>query len=82
MMRSATAFLPDSMCEHLRSYTAAEPLPKSDFVRARGFALVAVERGDRSAAVRDTLVALKAQGEGAELNTYLPAIDAAIARFS
>ena len=67
------------LCEHLRSYTATEPLPMADFVRARGLALAQLGRGDRSAAVRDALLALRSQGEQAELNSLLPAIDAAIA---
>jgi hypothetical protein len=72
----------ERLCDHLRSYTAVEPLPMTDFVRSRALALVAVGRGDRSTTVRDTLRALKAQGEGAELNSLLPAIDAAIARLA
>jgi class 3 adenylate cyclase/tetratricopeptide (TPR) repeat protein len=69
----------ERLCDHLGDYTAAEPLPMADFVRARGLALAQVGRGDRSPAARDALLALKSQGEQAELNSLLPAVDAAIA---
>jgi class 3 adenylate cyclase/tetratricopeptide (TPR) repeat protein len=71
----------ERVCDRLRGYTAAEPLPMADFVRGRALALVDFARGDRSSDIREALLSLKAQGERAELNTYLPAIDATIARF-
>ncbi len=68
-------------CERIRAYTTAEPLPMCDFVMARGLALVRFGRGERSAALHDSLLGLKAQAELAELNTFVPAIGAALDRF-
>jgi len=72
----------ERFCDHLRSYTASDPLPLANFVLARGRALADVGRGDRSDALRAQLAQLRAQGERAELNSLLPAIDAALERMA
>ncbi len=69
----------EGFCDHIRSYTASEPLPLANFVLARGSALADFGRGDRSDALRATLAGLREQGERAELNSFLPAIDVALA---
>jgi class 3 adenylate cyclase/tetratricopeptide (TPR) repeat protein len=68
-------------CERIRAYTADEPLPMCDFVMARGLALARFGRGDRSAALHGSLLGLRAQAELTEMNTFIPAIDAALDRF-
>jgi class 3 adenylate cyclase/tetratricopeptide (TPR) repeat protein len=68
-------------CERIRVYSTAEPLPMCDFVMARGHALARFGRGERSAALHGALLGLKAQAEHAELNTFVPAIGAALDRF-
>ncbi len=70
----------DANCERIRAYTADEPLPLCEFVMARGLALARFGRGERSEALHASLLALQAEGEGAELNTFLPALDAALDR--
>jgi class 3 adenylate cyclase len=68
-------------CERIRAYTAAEPLPMPDFVIARGLALARFGRGDRSPALRGSLVALRDEGRRAELTTLLQGIEAALEQF-
>ena len=68
-------------CERLRAYTADEPLPLCDFIIARGLALARFGRGERSPALRESLLGLQAEGERAELNTFIPAIGAVLDRF-
>ncbi|HEV7576857.1 MAG TPA: adenylate/guanylate cyclase domain-containing protein [Caldimonas sp.] len=67
--------------DRIRSYTAAEPLTLCDFVIARGAALADVGRGDRSQALRTKLLDLREQGTRAELDSFLPAIAAALEAF-
>jgi hypothetical protein len=69
----------EDMCEHIRSYTAAEPLALSDFIVARATALVAFGRGERSESLRATLLDLRQRAADAELNSSLPALDIALA---
>ena len=69
-------------CGRIRSYTAAEPLTLWDFVVARATALVAFGRDERSDALRATLLGLRQEGARAELNSLLPAIDAALERLA
>ena len=71
----------DASCARIRAYTADEPLPTSEFVMARGTALAQFGRGDRSDALRESLLGLQAEGANAELNTFLPAIAGALAAF-
>ena len=72
----------EEMCEHIRSYTAAEPLALSDFIVARATALVAFGRGDRSESLQATLLDLRQRAAADELNSSLPALDAAIAHLA
>jgi hypothetical protein len=72
----------EKQCEHLRSYTAAEPLALCDFVVARAMALVAVGRGEHGEVLRASLVDLRERGAAAELNSFLPAIDCALERLA
>jgi hypothetical protein len=68
-------------CERIRAYTADEPLAMCDFVVARGLALARFGRGERSTALQESLLSLQAEGAAAELNTFLPALEAALRRF-
>ena len=68
-------------CERVRAYTADEPLPLCEFVIARGLALARFGRGERSTTLHGSLLGLQAEGERAELNTFVPAIGAALDRF-
>ena len=69
----------DENCARIRAYTVDEPLPTSEFVIARGTALARFGRGERSDALRESLLRLQDEGTRAELNTFLPSLDAAIA---
>ena len=66
-------------CERIRSYTAAEPLAMSEFTIARGRALARFGRGERGAELRAALTALHEVAARVELNSALPAIEAALA---
>ena len=66
-------------CARIRAYTAAEPLPMSDFLIGRGLALARFGRGERGADLRSELVELRARASAAELNSSLPAIETALA---
>ena len=66
-------------CERIRSYTAAEPLALSEFTIARGLALARFGRGERGADLRAALTELREVATRAELNSALPAIEAALA---
>ena len=66
-------------CERLRRYTAAEPLPASEFMVARGLALARFGRGERGADLHVALLELQKVAARAELNASLPAIEAALA---
>ena len=72
----------EKYCQRIRSYTAAEPLTLWDFVVARATALVAVGRGERSDALRATLLGLREEGVRAELNSFLPGIEVALGRLA
>jgi len=65
-------------CERIRSYTAAEPLPMSEFLIARGLALARFGRGERGTELCAVLLALQKVATDAELNSALPAIEAAL----
>ena len=65
-------------CEDIRSYTAGEPLPMSDFIAARGLALARHGRGERSAELSAALVELRDVARRAGLNAALPAIERAL----
>lgn len=69
----------ERQCDRLERYCAAEPLPWSEFVIARGRAFAGLGRGERNDAHRDTLKRLREQAAGAEFNAALPEIDRAIA---
>jgi tetratricopeptide (TPR) repeat protein len=66
----------------LADYTAAEPLPWSDFYISRGRALAAFGRGDRGPALRTELAALRDRAMAAQLRPAVPLLDAALAPFS
>jgi class 3 adenylate cyclase/tetratricopeptide (TPR) repeat protein len=68
-------------CERIRAYTAEEPLPFCEFVIARGTALARCGRGERSEALRATLLRLRQQAQEAELNSFLPGVDRALERW-
>ena len=53
----------------------------SEFVMARGSALARFGRGERGDALLAALRELRLTGARAEMNTFLPALDAAIAAF-
>jgi class 3 adenylate cyclase/tetratricopeptide (TPR) repeat protein len=65
----------------LAAYTAAEPLPWSDFIIARARALVAFGRGDRSASLRAELRTVRDRALAAQLAPALPLLDAALAAY-
>jgi hypothetical protein len=69
----------ESYCARLERYTAAEPLPLTDFQIARARALVAQGRGERGPALAGRLAALADQARADELNLWLPALQAAAA---
>ncbi|MGZ5131485.1 MAG: adenylate/guanylate cyclase domain-containing protein [Caldimonas sp.] len=66
-------------CERIRAYTAAEPLPMSEFLITRGRVLARFGRGERGADVRAALVELREVATRAEWNSALPAIESALA---
>ncbi len=65
-------------CERIRDYTAAEPLPRSAFIAARGEALARFGRGERGPEGRAALAALHEVATRAEWISTLPAIEAAL----
>ncbi|MGZ5158728.1 MAG: adenylate/guanylate cyclase domain-containing protein, partial [Caldimonas sp.] len=66
-------------CERIRAYTAAEPLPMSEFLITRGRVLARFGRGERGADVRAALVELRELATRAEWHSALPAIESALA---
>ena len=71
----------ERQCARIRAYTANEALATSEFVIARGLALARFGRGERGDALLATLRELRVSGAAAELNTFLPSLDTAIAAF-
>ncbi len=67
------------LCGALEAFTAAQPLPWSDFFIARGRALAAHAGNPRDGDVRDRLTALREAAAAANLGTALPAIERALA---
>lgn len=70
----------EANCERMRRYTAAEPLPTTEFMIARGRALARFGRGERGADLRYALLELREVATRAEINSALPAIEAALAQ--
>ncbi len=66
-------------CARIRAYTAREPLAFSEFVMSRGLALARFGRGERGGPLAAELARLRSSGATMEANTFLPALDAAIA---
>jgi len=66
-------------CDALEAYCAAEPLPWSGFIVARGRALVRHGRGEGDAELVRQLQSLRQQAANSEMNFYLSNIDAALA---
>ena len=64
----------------LSDFTAAEPLPRSDFFIARTRALVDIGRGGRSAETMSNLERLRAEAASVGFRLWLPALDAALNR--
>jgi class 3 adenylate cyclase/tetratricopeptide (TPR) repeat protein len=62
----------------LEAYTAAEPLPWSDFFIAQNRALIALKRDGHSPEVTAALSNLRAQAQAWGLASALPALDAAL----
>jgi hypothetical protein len=62
----------------LEAYARAEPTPWTNHIIARGRALVAFGRGDRSEQLLNDLVSLRSDGEKLGLRITLPEIEAAI----
>ena len=71
----------ERQCALIRAYTANEPLPMSEFVVARGLGLARFARGEHGADLLDELRRLRSSAAQMEANTFLPALDAAIAAF-
>ena len=71
----------ERQCDRIRAYTANESLPMSEFVIGRGLALARFGRGERGEALLAVLRDVRSIGARAETNTFLPALDAAIADF-
>ena len=69
----------DRYATALESYTRAEPLPRSDFLVARGRALAAFGRGRRDEATVATLGRLRDEAARMGLASVLPALEAAVA---
>jgi hypothetical protein len=65
--------------DRLDAYTRDQPLEWSNFISARGRALAARGRGDRSPAVMDEIARLKATAEHAGLRKSARALDRALA---
>ncbi len=72
----------DSWADRLEHYTAAEPLPTSQFLIGRGRALARFGRGERSAGLRAELMELDARARAAEMNVARVALDAALGGFA
>ena len=68
--------------DHLQDYTRDEPIPFSDFLIARGRALVAFGRGERTRELGAALRQLSEQAASAGLLFQRRAIDAALAEFA
>lgn len=68
-------------CDGLERYTATEPLAWSDLFARRGRALARFGRGERNAALAAELDQLATIARQAELNAYIPAIEAARSAF-
>lgn len=69
----------EGLCRGLDQYTAADPLPWSLFVSARGRALVRCGRGERDEGLRVELTRLRDEALAAGLCVALPALDRALA---
>ena len=62
----------------LEGYVAAEPLPFTDFIIARGRALAAFGKGERDKPLLDKLRALAQTAKQHELALAIPALDQAL----
>ncbi len=67
-------------CDALEAFCAAEPLPLTDFMVARGRALVRHGRGEGDAELVQQLQLLRQQAADSEMSFYLISIDKALAR--
>jgi hypothetical protein len=65
----------------LERYTAQEPLPWTNFVIARGRALVRFGRNERGDRLRSELQALRDDAAQSHLKAALPRIEASLAAF-
>ena len=65
--------------DRLEAYMQDQPLEWPSYICARGRALAAWGRGDRSSALLDEIARLKASAEHAGLKTMVPALDRALA---
>ena len=72
----------DRYAEALENYTLAEPLPRSDFIIARGRALAAHGRGERGDAARSELQRLRDEAEAIGIAASVPALEQALGEFS
>jgi class 3 adenylate cyclase/tetratricopeptide (TPR) repeat protein len=70
----------DAVCERIVVYFAAEPLPTSEFVVARGRALARFGRGERGDAIIAELQTLERRARENELNVLAPALAEALER--
>ena len=68
----------DRCAQALEDYTAAEPLPLTDFYIARGHALARFGRGNRDATTIQQLQHLQEQATGCKLMSAVPALQAAL----
>jgi len=68
----------EDVCARLEHYTAAEPLPWSNFLVARGRALARFGRGERTTSLQATLAQLRDEAVAAELDIGLPALAKAL----
>ena len=66
----------------LEDYVAAEPLPSTDFVIARGRALGAFGKGERNKSLLDTLRSLTKEAREHELALAFPALDRALSMYN
>jgi hypothetical protein len=69
----------DRLCKSLEAYTASQPLPFSDFLIARGRALARLGRDGADPALLADLARLRDLAVAHQLNSALPALDAALA---
>jgi tetratricopeptide (TPR) repeat protein len=69
----------DRYAQALEDYTRPEPLPRSDFLIARGRALAAHGRGNRDQAIMAELQHLHDEAESIGLKFVLPAMETALA---